>query len=162
LRRSPKSLNTPGRDRTCDLRFRKPSLYPLSYGGEVRFALENKGFCIRILREGERGNKDSQNPPKTRDDGDRRNHPPGGEQRPRLPAGHAGLDSLACADAQAAFLERKGLSARSTSRGPLALWVPRRQFDSATAAIGNCTTARELDDHLPKPFFGAPQRHVPL
>ena len=26
---------TPGRDRTCDLRFRKPSLYPLSYGGKV-------------------------------------------------------------------------------------------------------------------------------
>ena len=23
----------PGRDRTCDLRFRKPLLYPLSYGG---------------------------------------------------------------------------------------------------------------------------------
>ena len=26
---------TPDRDRTCDLRFRKPSLYPLSYGGGV-------------------------------------------------------------------------------------------------------------------------------
>ena len=25
--------STPGRDRTCDLRFRKPSLYPLSYEG---------------------------------------------------------------------------------------------------------------------------------
>ena len=24
----------PGRDRTCDLRFRKPLLYPLSYGGK--------------------------------------------------------------------------------------------------------------------------------
>ena len=24
---------TPGRTRTCDLRFRKPMLYPLSYGG---------------------------------------------------------------------------------------------------------------------------------
>ncbi len=27
------SKDTPGRNRTCDLRFRKPSLYPLSYGG---------------------------------------------------------------------------------------------------------------------------------
>ena len=26
----------PGRDRTCDLRFRKPLLYPLSYGSVVR------------------------------------------------------------------------------------------------------------------------------
>ena len=26
--------NTPGRSRTCDTRFRKPLLYPLSYGGE--------------------------------------------------------------------------------------------------------------------------------
>ena len=29
---SSKSLNAPGRTRTSDLRFRKPSLYPLSYG----------------------------------------------------------------------------------------------------------------------------------
>jgi hypothetical protein len=27
------SLGTPDRTRTCDARFRKPSLYPLSYGG---------------------------------------------------------------------------------------------------------------------------------
>ena len=27
------TLCAPGRDRTCDLRFRKPSLYPLSYEG---------------------------------------------------------------------------------------------------------------------------------
>ena len=27
--------STPDRDRTCDLRFRKPSLYPLSYGGAL-------------------------------------------------------------------------------------------------------------------------------
>ncbi len=26
-------LSAPGMNRTCDLRFRKPSLYPLSYGG---------------------------------------------------------------------------------------------------------------------------------
>jgi integrase len=30
--------STPGRNRTCDLRFRKPSLYPLSYGGQSRGA----------------------------------------------------------------------------------------------------------------------------
>ena len=24
----------PGRNRTCDLRYRKPALYPLSYGGD--------------------------------------------------------------------------------------------------------------------------------
>ena len=28
--------DTPGRIRTCDPRFRKPMLYPLSYGGDVR------------------------------------------------------------------------------------------------------------------------------
>ena len=28
--------SAPGRNRTCDLRFRKPLLYPLSYGGDVR------------------------------------------------------------------------------------------------------------------------------
>ena len=28
-------MSAPGRDRTCDLRFRKPLLYPLSYGGET-------------------------------------------------------------------------------------------------------------------------------
>ena len=28
--------STPGRNRTCDLRFRKPALYPLSYGGNRR------------------------------------------------------------------------------------------------------------------------------
>ena len=27
------SHSAPGRNRTCDLRFRKPLLYPLSYGG---------------------------------------------------------------------------------------------------------------------------------
>ena len=31
--RSGQRISTPGRDRTCDLWFRKPSLYPLSYGG---------------------------------------------------------------------------------------------------------------------------------
>ena len=30
---SPISIGAPGMNRTCDLRFRKPSLYPLSYGG---------------------------------------------------------------------------------------------------------------------------------
>ena len=30
---SPATKSTPDRARTCDLRFRKPSLYPLSYGG---------------------------------------------------------------------------------------------------------------------------------
>jgi hypothetical protein len=33
VREAHRTINTPGRDRTCDLRFRKPSLYPLSYGG---------------------------------------------------------------------------------------------------------------------------------
>ncbi len=36
--------DTPGRDRTCDLRFRKPSLYPLSYEGKCVFPQKNKGF----------------------------------------------------------------------------------------------------------------------
>ena len=31
--RSLQDRGAPGRDRTCDLRFRKPLLYPLSYGG---------------------------------------------------------------------------------------------------------------------------------
>jgi hypothetical protein len=30
----PSIATTPGRIRTCDPRFRKPMLYPLSYGGE--------------------------------------------------------------------------------------------------------------------------------
>jgi hypothetical protein len=29
------AISAPGRNRTCDLRFRKPLLYPLSYGGNV-------------------------------------------------------------------------------------------------------------------------------
>ena len=33
--RQPKSSGAPGRIRTCDARFRKPTLYPLSYGSEV-------------------------------------------------------------------------------------------------------------------------------
>ena len=28
-------LGAPGRIRTCDARFRKPTLYPLSYGGKL-------------------------------------------------------------------------------------------------------------------------------
>ena len=32
------SSNTPGRDRTCDRRFRKPLLYPLSYEGNYLFS----------------------------------------------------------------------------------------------------------------------------
>ena len=28
-----RSEGAPGRNRTCDARFRKPTLYPLSYGG---------------------------------------------------------------------------------------------------------------------------------
>gem|GEM_PF-2396742 len=40
---------TPGRDRTCDPRFRKPMLYPLSYGGErVR-----PGKEVTLVRPGE-------------------------------------------------------------------------------------------------------------
>ena len=30
---NPYFIGAPGMNRTCDLRFRKPSLYPLSYGG---------------------------------------------------------------------------------------------------------------------------------
>ena len=33
LRETIENIGAPGRDRTCDLRFRKPLLYPLSYGG---------------------------------------------------------------------------------------------------------------------------------
>src|SRR4051812_6229235 len=29
------TTGAPGKNRTCDLRFRKPLLYPLSYGGEL-------------------------------------------------------------------------------------------------------------------------------
>ena len=57
--------DTPGRDRTCDLRFRKPSLYPLSYGGGCGFPRKNKGFRFGILRKGEAANKDSPNAPQT-------------------------------------------------------------------------------------------------
>ena len=39
-----KKPNTPGRDLTCYLRFRKPSLYPLSYEGEVQKALKTRAF----------------------------------------------------------------------------------------------------------------------
>jgi hypothetical protein len=28
-------VGAPGRTRTCDARFRKPTLYPLSYGGSL-------------------------------------------------------------------------------------------------------------------------------
>ena len=33
----PRLMGAPGRNRTCDLRFRKPLLYPLSYGGEEAY-----------------------------------------------------------------------------------------------------------------------------
>jgi hypothetical protein len=33
LRCPATSQGAPGRSRTCDARFRKPTLYPLSYGG---------------------------------------------------------------------------------------------------------------------------------
>ena len=33
----PAEKTTPGRIRTCDPRFRKPMLYPLSYGGKNAF-----------------------------------------------------------------------------------------------------------------------------
>jgi hypothetical protein len=48
-------VTTPGRDRTCDLRFRKPSLYPLSYGGGCGFPRKNKGFRFGIVRKKEGG-----------------------------------------------------------------------------------------------------------
>jgi hypothetical protein len=34
-------FGTPGKDRTCDLRIRNPSLYPLSYGGTDSSAQPN-------------------------------------------------------------------------------------------------------------------------
>ena len=40
---SPISICAPGMNRTCDLRFRKPSLYPLSYGGF--------GYFISFLKQ---------------------------------------------------------------------------------------------------------------
>ena len=61
---TPKT-STPGRDRTCDLRFRKPSLYPLSYGSKCVFPRKNKGFRFGILGKGEATNKDSPNAPQT-------------------------------------------------------------------------------------------------
>jgi hypothetical protein len=43
----PFSGGAPGPDRTDDLRFRKPTLYPLSYGGRLAKVLISKGFfCI--------------------------------------------------------------------------------------------------------------------
>ena len=35
-------IGAPGRNRTCDARFRKPTLYPLSYGGS-RWANHSAG-----------------------------------------------------------------------------------------------------------------------
>ena len=50
------SLNTPDRSRTCDTRFRKPLLYPLSYGGEVNTIINRlqhpelvEGYCNLLI-----------------------------------------------------------------------------------------------------------------
>jgi hypothetical protein len=43
---------TPGRDRTCDLRFRKPSLYPLSYGGGCVFPRKKTVFALGVYGRG--------------------------------------------------------------------------------------------------------------
>ena len=43
---------TPGRIRTCDLRFRKPLLYPLSYEGEVAYSTSDKVSISPTLRFG--------------------------------------------------------------------------------------------------------------
>jgi hypothetical protein len=37
-------VGAPGRTRTCDARFRKPTLYPLSYGGLVIKLLVREPF----------------------------------------------------------------------------------------------------------------------
>ncbi len=39
---------TPGKDRTCDLRIRNPSLYPLSYGGTDSSAQSD--YAVKNLR----------------------------------------------------------------------------------------------------------------
>ena len=39
-------FGTPGKDRTCDLRIRNPSLYPLSYGGTVRMRLSQAAIGV--------------------------------------------------------------------------------------------------------------------
>ena len=39
--------STPGRNRTCDTEFRKLVLYPLSYGGEVRWATRIQAISSR-------------------------------------------------------------------------------------------------------------------
>jgi hypothetical protein len=39
---------TPGKDRTCDLRIRNPSLYPLSYGGTYSSAQSD--YAVKNLR----------------------------------------------------------------------------------------------------------------
>lgn len=44
-------LSTPGKIRTCDLVFRKHSLYPLSYGGELRFTYSNPKCDLSLSHE---------------------------------------------------------------------------------------------------------------
>ncbi len=41
----------PGRIRTCGLRFRKPSLYPLSYGGGIRLCRIRVSFSLLVSRK---------------------------------------------------------------------------------------------------------------
>jgi hypothetical protein len=44
----PVKGGAPGRNRTCDLRFRKPSLYPLSYGGAPHAFAQRTGPVLRV------------------------------------------------------------------------------------------------------------------
>ena len=39
-----RAVSAPGRIRTCDARFRKPTLYPLSYGGGGQSATQSAGL----------------------------------------------------------------------------------------------------------------------
>ncbi len=51
-------LGAPGRTRTCDARFRKPTLYPLSYGGgreRARDAGYAEGVAVEVARRSDRG-----------------------------------------------------------------------------------------------------------
>ena len=46
----PVKGGAPGRNRTCDLRFRKPSLYPLSYGGLPCTSAQRTGPVLLAVR----------------------------------------------------------------------------------------------------------------
>ena len=46
--RAPPAASAPGRIRTCGTRFRKPMLYPLSYGGPMGCSIERAGGAGQV------------------------------------------------------------------------------------------------------------------